>query len=163
MKRIPFILKVVILIVILGVILGILSTATINKSDIVFEYNDKNKVMIFINNFCFNYFYLFIIWLLGFIKIGFAFTVFITFFKSFIEGVSFAIIIKTYSLYGAFEFFKLKILEIVFIMPVLIFISYQSINKSFNDHNLDNNQEYIKKLLIMTFIVVVYAIFKSLF
>lgn len=162
MKRIQFVLKTSILIVILGVILGILSTSTINKSDIIFEYNDKNKVMIFINNFCYNYFYLFIIWLLGFINVGIIFTIFITFFKSFIEGVGFAIIIKTYSLYGVIEFLKLKIFELIFIIPVLIFISYSSISKSINNNNLNNNQDYIKKLFIMTFVIVIYAIFKSL-
>lgn len=159
-------LKIVILFVILGILIGVLSTSNINKSDVVIELKNSNKVLVFINMFTLHYFYFFILWLLGFINFGFIFNLFITFFKSFIEGVSLGIIIKTYSLVGIGMFLKNKIFELILILPLLIFISYNSFNYSLglikNKYSDKVNLEYLKKLFLMTFIIVIYSICKSL-
>lgn len=145
---------------VLGIVIGIFSTANLNENEIILEYEQNNKVMIFVNSFCKHYFYLFIIWLLGFVNLGFIISFFIGFFKSFIEGVSLGVIIKTINLLGIGYFIKYRILEILVILPVLAYVLYNSVKRNF-DKNI-NNDQYIKTLFLMTLFVVIYSVIKTL-
>ena len=101
-----------------------------------------------------------IIWLMGFINLGFIISFFIAFFKSFIEGVSIGVIIKSMSLIGIGNLIISKIVDCLFIIPILVYILYKSSSRNLNKNNYFDN--YQKCLYLITLFVVIYSVIKTL-
>ena len=149
---------------IIGFIFGIFSTNTIGKLDLNIIKNDSNIIKIFINAFTLNYWYLFIIWFLGFIPIGFVITYFITFFKSCLTGITFGICLKASAVFGIYQFIGFSILEILIIFPTLLYLSSKSINQNFegNRRMLSKGEDYFNVIVKVTILIILYAILSCL-
>ena len=150
----------VLFIIIIGFIFGIFSTNTINKLDINVVKNNSNIIKIFINAFTINYWYLFIIWFLGFIPFGFIFSYFITFFKSCLCGITFGICLKASAIFGIAQFITFSILELFIIFPTLLYLSSKSINLNFEGKRnlILNGEQYFNTLIKVTVLIILYAI-----
>ena len=112
---------IIIFVIIFGFFIGIFSTNTLSKLEISIENNlTKSYFEIFLNAFTTNYWYLFIIWFLGMIPFSFIISLFITFFKSFITGVTLGVFLKNSAVVGIFKFLSFSILEILIIIPLII-------------------------------------------
>ena len=150
----------VLFIMIIGFIFGIFSTNTIGKLDLNIIKNDSNIIKIFINAFTLNYWYLFTIWFLGFIPIGFVIAYFITFFKSCLTGITFGICLKASAIFGIYQFIGFCILEIIIIFPTLLYLTTKSINLNFEGKRsmFSNTENYFNVLIKVTILIIIYAI-----
>lgn len=154
----------ILLTIISGILIGIFSTSTLK--DISFELTNTNKnfLTIFLNAFTLNYWYFFIIWIFGMIPLGFLISYFITFFKSFILGITLALCLKTSAIFGAIEFICLIIIDFLILIPSLIYIVNASINYSLigKKSYQANPNLYFNKLIKITILVIIYAILTCL-
>ena len=104
----------VLFVMIIGFIFGIFSTNTIGKLELNVIKNNSSIVKTFINAFTLNYWYLFIIWFLAFIPLGFVIIYFITFFKSCLTGIIFGICLKASAIFGIYQFYIINIRFCIF-------------------------------------------------
>ncbi len=159
LKKPNFIFISVLMTVFLGFLIGILATNNLDKENYAIERLDKPYVQIFINAFTLNYWYFFILWLLGLMALGFIFAYFIVFFKSFMTGITFGICLKSMGVFGVVQFAKYGLLELLIILPVLFFTSYKSISLSLEGKNrIGKSGNYFKVILITTIFIVIYAL-----
>lgn len=152
---------IIIFVIIFGFFIGIFSTNTLSKLEISIENNlTKSYFEIFLNAFTTNYWYLFIIWFLGLIPFSFIISLFITFFKSFITGVTLGVFLKNSAVVGIFKFLSFSILEILIIIPLIIYLTTKSIAYSLNKFNpiTLNNESYFNVLFKTTIFTIIYAI-----
>lgn len=154
----------VIVTIFIGIMIGIVSTSTLKDLDYSIVNSEKNYVRVFLNSFSLNYWYFFIIWIFGMIPLGFCVSYFITFFKSFMIGITMAICIKSSALFGIVEFITFLCTDIIIIIPLLIYISSASINFSLMGRRIYQNNPnlYFSKLIKVTIIIIIYAILTSL-
>lgn len=150
----------VLFIMIIGFIFGIFSTNTIGKLELNVIKNNSSIVKTFINAFTLNYWYLFIIWFLAFIPLGFVIIYFITFFKSCLTGIIFGICLKASAIFGIYQFVGFSILEILILFPTLLYLSSKSINLNFEGKRrmLSNGEDYFNVLIKVTILIIIYAI-----
>lgn len=160
-KRLSKINILIIFVILFGFFIGIFSTNTLAKLEITID-TDKTKSYfeIFLNAFTTNYWYFFVIWFLGMIPFSFIFSLFITFFKSFITGVTCGVFLKNSAVIGVFKFLSFSILEIFIIIPIIIYLTTKSITYSFNKFNpiALNNESYFNVLFKVTIFTIIYAL-----
>ena len=94
----------IILTIIVGFIIGVISTSQLRRENYQLSYQDIPYLQVFLNSFSLNYWYFFLLWLVGIIPLGFIIAYFIIYFKSFMEGVTFGIIVKSSGLFGVATF-----------------------------------------------------------
>lgn len=159
LKKPNFIFITILMTILFGFLIGMLSTNKLAKEYYSVERLDKSYVQIFINAFTLNYWYFFLLWLLGLMAFGFILSYFIIFFKSFMTGVTFGICLKSTGVFGIVHFLKYGVLEIVIILPILLYVGYKSISLSFEGKNkLMKGGNYFNVILIATILIVVYAL-----
>lgn len=166
MGKISFSTKVTITTVVVGFLVGMISTSSFDKTQLGSDFSlikeDIPRVTIFFNTFCYQYWLFFLIWLLGLISLGFILIYFITFYKSLLYGAILGVILKTNAIIGFFTYLSKYFLEILIILPLLIYISSRSSQralgiKQINYHKPDN---YLNQLFIITLIIIIFAIIK---
>lgn len=165
MYKLPFnkITNSIIFVIITGFVIGILSTNKIDEILIQITYEKKSYVKVFLNAFSFNFWYLFIIWFLGMIPIGFIFTYIIVFIKSNFIGIIFGICLKSSAIFGIKEFILYSIFELIIIIPTLIYLSYQSTNNCFRVLTKSSyNNNYFNILIKTIIIIIIYSILTCL-
>lgn len=150
--------------IILGTIIGVVSTSTLKDINYQVTRIDKSYLSVFLNSFSLNYWYFFIIWIFGMIPLGFCVIYFIIFFKSFILGITLGICLKSMALLGVVEFLSFVIVDVLILIPTLIYISNASINYSmiFNNNLNKNPGQYFNRLIKVTILIIIYAILSSL-
>lgn len=160
-KNISFnkIIILLLFIVISGMFIGIFSTNNIKNVNIKIIKKNLSYLKIFLNAFTLNYWYFFLIWFFGLIPFGFIINCFITFFKSFSLGVTLGICLKASAIFGIKEFLSFCFLELLIIIPLLIFTTYQSF-KIIN--NQQYKKQYLNQIFITTFIIILFAILTCL-
>lgn len=92
---------------------------------------------------------------------GFIITYLIIFFRGFILGVSFSLLLKANGLTSIGTFLSLSLPEILIIIPTFIYFSYLSVKMSLTggkENSTLKASNYLNKLLLITFIIVIYAI-----
>lgn len=149
----------ILLTIIAGFIIGIISTSQLSKENYQLNYRNIPYLQIFLNSFSLNYWYFFLLWLMGIIPLGFIIAYFIIYFKSFMEGVTFGIIVKSSGLFGVATFVKFGFLELFLIFPLLFYVGYQSLKMSFKGKNmLNSNNNYFRVIIITTIFIIIYAL-----
>ncbi len=142
-----------------GFLVGILATNKLEKEYYEVTRIDKSFVQIFINAFTLNYWYFFLLWVLGLTTLGFLISYFIIFFKSFMTGVTLGICLKSTGVFGIVHFLKYGFLELLLILPILFFVGYHSIALSLaGKDKLHRGNGYFKIIVITTILLVIYAI-----
>ena len=146
--------------IILGFLIGVFSTNTLPKTIYEIDDTQKSYVQIFLNAFSLNYWYFFVLWFLGMLPFGFCLAYFITFFKSFMIGVTFGLCLKSSAMFGILHFVTFAILEMGFLIPLLIYLASKSVSFSiFGRKSLQQNgQNYFNILVFITIAIVIYAI-----
>lgn len=154
----------VIVTIFIGMIIGVISTSTLKNLDYQIVNSSKSYVKIFLNAFSLNYWYFFVLWIFGMIPLGFCLSYFVTFFKSFMMGVTLAICLKSSALFGIVEFVGYIFLDGLILIPTLIYLATASINFSLigKSNYQRNPNQYFGKLLKVTIIIIIYAILTSL-
>ena len=154
----------VLLFCLLGFIFGIFSTNTLDKLEIDLLKNDSNIIKTFLNAFTINYWYLFIIWFLGLIPLGFIITYFISFFKSCLIGITFGICLKASAIFGFYQFISFSVLELLIIIPTTVYIASKSININIGGkiELMSKGNEYFNVLIKTTILIIIYAILSCL-
>ena len=153
----------------LGFIFGIFATGRFQKIDLALSYQVGPKAKQFLLTFTQNYWFFFIIWLAGLIPFGFIIVYFILFFRSFMFGVTFGLILKAEALFGTYSFFKLLLWHFIINLPLLIFLAHRVLIISFttiprNAHNKPkvNPVTYVNTLLLVTVGLVIFSILVAL-
>ena len=143
----------IIITIIIGFLIGIFSTNTLPKT--VFEHN---------SSFSLNYWYFFVLWFFGMIPFGFCLSYFITFFKSFMIGVTLGVCLKSSAMFGIMQFITYAILEGIIILPTLIYLANKSIKFSINGRRTfnDTGQKYFNVLVRVTIVIMIYALLTCL-
>lgn len=154
----------VIITIILGIIIGVISTSTLSNLNYQVVTSDKSYVQVFFNAFSLNYWYFFVLWIFGMVPLGFCISYFITFFKSFMIGITLGICLKSSALFGIIEFISYIFIDGLIIIPSLIYLSAASIKFSLlNKGDFQRNPNlYFSKLLKITFAIITYAILISI-
>lgn len=154
----------ILFIIVIGVLIGILSTNKLEKINITISNNNEKYLKIFLNSFSLNFWYLFLIWFIGMIPLGFIFDYLIIFVKSFTIGITLGICLKSSAIFGIKEFITFAILELIIVVPSLIFLGNKSISFSLNGkNNLSiNRNDYFNVLIKITIITIIYAILSCL-
>ena len=149
----------IILTIIVGFIIGVISTSQLRSENYQLSYQDIPYLQVFLNSFSLNYWYFFLLWLVGIIPLGFIIAYFIIYFKSFMEGVTFGIIVKSSGLFGVASFIKFGFLELFLIFPLLYYVGYQSLKLSFRGKDMLNSKsDYFKVIIVATIFIVIYAL-----
>lgn len=158
-KKPNFIFITILMTIIFGFLIGMLATNKLEKAIYDVERLDKSYLQIFINAFTLNYWYFFLLWILGLVVLGFIFSYFIIFFKSFMTGVTFGICLKSSGVFGIFHFLKYGLLEVLVILPLLCYVGYRSISFSLEGKNkMVKGQSYFKVIFIATILIVIYSL-----
>ena len=154
----------IVMVIILGFLVGILSTNRLEKEVYTITKSTRPFVEIFIHTFTLNYWYFFILWVCGVLPLGFIISYFIGFFKSFMIGVTIGICIKSSGLFGIIQYVKFGILEIVILLPILIYASYKSISLSLNgrDQLFQNKENYWNVLVKITLGIILFSLLTCL-
>jgi len=137
-----------------GLIFGII---LIKPSNVNYINSEKNFFTIFFSN----YWYVFVIWLFGFSIIGLFTTTLIVFFRAFIFGG----LLKVLAVNNFQQFALMLFIELVFAMPLLIIVSFISLNMSsvnikisiYGNHDTINFNKYINLMIIITILIVIYS------
>lgn len=137
-----------------GVILGVV---LVNPKNLTINFEKKNYFSIFFSN----YWYIFLIWIFGFSIISYITTTFILFFRAFIFGILIRTLISNFH-----QFILMIFIELVFALPILIFVSYISLSISKAQFGIITNKystpinykKYINLMLIITALVVIYSL-----
>ncbi len=150
----------IILFLTIGIIIGVITTNNLKGIDYEIVKSDKSYLEIFLNSFSLNYWYLFIIWFFGLVPIGFIIDYFIVFFKGYILGITIGVALKSVSVIGIFMFLKFSFLEILIIIPTLIYLANKSIKNSFVGRRIleKSNENYFNVLVKVTIIIIIFAI-----
>ncbi len=157
-----------IVIIVVGFIFGFMASGDLKHITFQVDRISSSRVKIFINAFTINYWYLFVSWIAGMVSFGLIVNYFIAFFKGFIWGVTFTLLIRSEAVFGFFSFFKLILLQILFLLPALIYVTYQGVKMSLVNlgiitiKNRDSGN-YFKVILVSLILVVLYSFFNSLF
>lgn len=114
----------------------------------------------FLEVFAANYWYIFLIWLMGFSVTGLFFTSLLIFFRGFLFGALLTVLFP-----DAFrQLVFLTLLEVVLFLPAFLLVSYFSLALSlrsfinlFSYQNL-NLKVYFNIMIIVTIIIVIYSI-----
>lgn len=110
-----------------------------------------------IKTFCLNYWYIFVMWVLGLSLLGILINIFIVYFRGFIYGVLVVSLIKTNIKY----LLAITILELTLFLPMFLTVSFFSIMMSYNCYKHVNFRmiNYQKLNLVAIIIVLIYSIF----
>lgn len=155
----------IIIIIVFGVIIGFFASGHYSKIQLQLSINHDVKTKQFITAFTQNYWYFFLLWGSAFIPLGFTLSYLIIFFKGFIFGVTFNLLIKAEALFGVYSFFKLVLWQVIILFPLFLYLSYHVLlisfrtmpgNKSLN-HQLNINT-YLTLLLIITLGIALYSL-----
>ena len=139
-------------------VVGFIFGLFINTGSYIYDDSNKNFWTIFFAN----YWYIFLIWALGFSFIGFISTTIIVFFRAFVFGI----LTKLLIINDFRSFIIILILEIIIFFPALSIISLFSFKMSkegfkifygdYNDSMFVKN--YINLMLIITVVIAVYSL-----
>ena len=152
------------LIFVVGVIIGSINVITLNGYDLKIIKSEKSFINMFFNYFTYHFWYLFLIWLIGLVPIGFVFDYLILFFKSVIIGSTFSIILKIDGMIGVVNIVKIYLQDFIIIL-VMIYLSYNSIIFSMGGSKKFNYQDkgsYLNKLYFVIFMISLCSLIYSL-
>lgn len=114
----------------------------------------------FLEIFAANYWYVFLIWILGFSLTGLLFTSVLIFFRGFLFGALISLLLPD----SFRQFTFMLLLEIVLFLPAFLLVSYFSLALSlrslfnlFSYQNL-NLRVYLNIMIIATIIIIIYSI-----
>lgn len=143
----------------LGILVGALSTAKIKTIDYQVIKSQKKALSIFFNAFAYNYWYLFLIWLFGFISVGFILTYFTIFLKGFSFGTIGFLLLKSQGIPSIGDFIKLTFSDVFILLPILLYLTYKSISKNLDQKSIfqDSLNGYLNNLIVVTIGIVIYA------
>lgn len=159
----PFIFKLIFITCFVGIIIGIVIGGRFNKINYGIENSEKTFFTVFFNNFTYNFWYFFLIWVIGFIPIGFIFDLLILLIKSIIIGISSTLILKADGITVIFTLIKLYLPELLIIFPSFIYLCYKSIIYSSIDYKFSNSQNnYFNIILILSFCLILASILTAL-
>jgi hypothetical protein len=107
----------------------------------------------------------------GMVTFGLIVNYFIAFFKGFMWGVTFTLLLRSEAVYGVFSFVKLIFLQSVFLFPALIYITYKGVKTSLSGlnsqvgglHGGNSFSEYFKVIFKTMIIVIIYSLINSIF
>lgn len=110
-----------------------------------------------IKTFCLNYWYIFVMWVLGLSLLGVFINIFIIYFRGFIYGVLVVHLIKTNLKY----LLAITIVEMILFLPMFLVLSYFSVMMSYHYYKNINikNVNYQKLNLVAIVIILIYSIF----
>lgn len=136
-------------------IIGIISSFIIVSPGTIQITNDGVTVLGIIKTFCLNYWYIFIMWVLGLSIIGFIFNLFVIFFRGFVYGVLVIYLIRNNFTY----FFAITILDLILFLPLFFTMSYHSIITSYATYKKNHikNDFYFKLMLISVVLIFIYS------
>lgn len=137
-------------------ITGIIASFIITSPGII-AINDKSVTVIgILKTFFLNYWYIFIMWIMGLSIIGFIFNLFIIFFRGFIYGVLIIYLIKVNFTY----LLVVTILDLLLFIPLFFTLSYYSIIISYSTYKKNHiKPEFYNKLMLISIIVIfIYSI-----
>ena len=130
--------------------------------------SDKSYFKLCFNYFTYNFWYLFVIWILGLFPVGFIFDYFVVLIKGIILGITFSFFLKSDGIPSVIDIVKIYYQEFILIIPSFLYLSYQAIVFSLggsNKFNYQNKDEYLNKLYKVIFLVllasVLYALTKN--
>lgn len=152
------IVRSIILVILLGFLLGVLKGINLPEIDYEIERKEMSFFKLMINTFSINYWYLFLIWFIGFFPCGFIILYFMDFYKGFLSGLLLGMIIKANGVFGLFEIIKYVSCNMLFIIFITLYISFFAIYNSMYS-SVKNN--YYSKLIIMTLFLLVCSILSS--
>lgn len=149
-----------------GFFIGVFSTNTLPKQMYELDTVPKNYVQVFLNAFSLNYWAFFVMWFLGLMPFGFLLIYFIIFFKSFMLGVTLGVCLKSSAIFGTKLFVSFVFLELLIIIPTLIYLAKKSISYSLFYKTLFlnnfNNSKYFNVLIKVSAFIILYAILTCL-
>jgi len=135
---------------------GIFSSIILVRPGKINFSNDGLTFFGVIQTFCLNYWYIFIMWIMGLSMIGFIFNLFITYFRGFIYGTLVVYLIRINFSY----FILITLLDLVVFIPMFFIMSYYSVLLSYNIYRRNQYQiaSYEKLLIISIVVIFVYSL-----
>lgn len=155
----PMCLKIILIVFLMGFIVGSLSTAKIKSVNYTLTRSTKSALAIFFNAFAYNYWYFFLLWICGFFLFGFILIYIMVFLKGFSVGTICFLLLKTNGLVGIGDFLSIIFPEVLILIPIFLYLSYQAISNTFNQKLIYQNSSnsYINKLIFITCGIAFYA------
>lgn len=137
-------------------LVGIISSFILVRPTKLNISSSEITIISIVKTFCLNYWYIFIVWILGLSLIGFIINIFIVYFRGFVFGLLILFLIKTNLKY----LLVISVIEIILFIPIFIFLSYSSIVISFSSFRKVKIplQNYDKILVIATILIFIYSI-----
>lgn len=92
---------------------------------------------------------------------GFIICYFIIFFKGFIRGIAFSLLLKANGLASIGTFINITLPEIIIITPLFWLLAYHALATSFNGgrrYNYGNKEKYLNQLIYITIGIIFYAV-----
>ena len=137
-------------------LMGILSSIILVRPEVIKISDNSITFLGVIKTFCLNYWYIFIMWIMGLTIIGFIFNFFIVYFRGFIYGTLLIYLIKINFSYLVL----LTLLDLIVFIPLFIILSYYSINLSYSTYKKINIrlESYHKLMYISIIVILVYSL-----
>ena len=137
-------------------IVGIISSFFLVKPTVLGQSNEGITAFRIIKTFSANYWYLFVMWILGLSAIGFFINLFIVYFRGFLYGVLIINLLKV----NLTHLVVITVLEIIIFLPLFIYLAYTSFLISFSSvmGTKNNIKKYDKLLIIITAVTFIYSI-----
>ena len=139
-------------------IIGFISVMDDLKINIEIIKSNKNFLILFFNYFTNNFWYLFIIWIIGLFPICFIFDYLIIFIKGIILGITISIFLKADGIPSIINIIKIYYQELLFIIPSFIYLSYHAVIYSFGgsyQFNYQDKDAYLNKLYKVIFVLLI--------
>lgn len=135
---------------------GIISSFLIVSPETISLSETNVTIWGIIQTFTLNYWYILLMWILGFSITGVVFNFFIIFFRGFLYGNLIVHLIKINFGY----LLIISLIEIIVFIPFFIMLAYKSIILSIKKQHLDRieSENYNKLLLIMTIAIFLYSL-----
>lgn len=135
---------------------GIFSSIILVKPGIIKISNNGITFVGIIKTFCLNYWYIFVMWIMGLTIIGYIINLFIVYFRGFIYGTLIVYLIKINFSY----LILISLLDLIVFLPLFFSLSYSSVIISYsiykkNHPRLDN---YYKLIFISLFVIFAYSL-----
>lgn len=157
----------IIVTILIGFVFGFMASGDIKYLTFQVERVTSSRVKLFLNALTINFWYLFISWIVGMISFGLIINYFIAFFRGFIWGVTFTLLMRSEAIFGFFSFFKLIFLQILFLLPAIIYVTYQGVKMSLINLGLitkrtHETSNYFKVIVRVLILVIAYSLLNSL-
>lgn len=135
-------------------ITGILSALILTSTYAITVPSKDFEFIHFLKYFCRHFWYLFVIWIVGFSKIGKIFVYFVLYFK----GLSIGVLIKNLITLNFRLFFAIFTIDLLLILPILIVLANASLNFSeIKNQSTFMTKKYENWLYIAFIITLIYS------